>query len=129
MLLDEGVDVNAKDENGNSLLTVAAQNGLKRITKLLLRRGAGMNEVVRQCKQRVCVFVFRVPSSSCAHHNQSVRACLQNLRGNTALHYAYAYKFTSLAEYLISKGADDSITNHEGLTCYEGLDADTVDAI
>lgn len=60
MLLDEGVDVNAKDENGNSLLTVAAQNGLKRITKLLLRRGAGMNEVVRQCKQRVCVFVFRV---------------------------------------------------------------------
>lgn len=129
MLLDEGVDVNAKDENGNSLLTVAAQNGLKRITKLLLRRGAGMNEVVRQCNVpcRVCVCAspLRLPVLTTINRC----ACLQNLRGNTALHYAYAYKFTSLAEYLISKGADDSITNHEGLTCYEGLDADTVDAI
>lgn len=46
MLLDEGVDVNSKDENGNTLLIVASQNGLKRISKLLLRRGAGMNDTV-----------------------------------------------------------------------------------
>lgn len=39
----------------------------------------------------------------------------------TALHYAYSYGFESLGEYLISKGADDSITNADGLTCYEGL--------
>ena len=51
------------------------------------------------------------------------------MRGNTALHYAYAYKFETLGEYLLSKGADDSITNAEGLTCYEGLDQDAVDAI
>merc|ERR1711998_469802 len=44
-MLDEGVDVNVQDENGNSPLHVAAQQGLKRIAKLLLRRGAKINAV------------------------------------------------------------------------------------
>ncbi len=43
----------------------------------------------------------------------------QNSRGNTCLHYCYAYKFPDLAEYLLSKGADDSILNLDGMTCYE----------
>ncbi|CAB1102998.1 unnamed protein product [Ectocarpus sp. CCAP 1310/34] len=42
----------------------------------------------------------------------------------TPLHYAYSYGFESFGEYLISKGADDSILNADGLTCYEGLNHD-----
>ena len=34
-----------------------------------------------------------------------------------------------LAEYLISKGADDSILNADGLTCYEGLSMGVVEGI
>ena len=50
--------------------------------------------------------------------------------GCTALHYAHAYGHgATLGEYLVSKGADDSVTNQEGLTCYEGLHKDTVDDI
>ncbi len=38
------IEVNAdRDERGNSLLLTAAQNGLKRIVKLLLRKGADIN--------------------------------------------------------------------------------------
>ena len=37
------------------------------------------------------------------------------------MHYCYEYKHTDLAKYLQDKGADDSIVNAEGLTCYEGL--------
>ena len=37
------------------------------------------------------------------------------------MHYAYAYGFEDLAEYLKSKGADDRPKNADGLTCYEGL--------
>jgi ankyrin repeat protein len=48
----------------------------------------------------------------------------QTFNGQTALHYAFGYGFEALGEYLISKGADDSITNAQGLTCYEGLSAD-----
>jgi hypothetical protein len=44
-MLDEGVDVGVKDVNGNTPLLIAAQQGLKKIAKLLLRRGAKINEV------------------------------------------------------------------------------------
>lgn len=45
----------------------------------------------------------------------------QNAKGNTALHYALAYGFPQVRDYLISKGADESLVNEEGLTCWEGL--------
>ena len=45
MLMDEGVKVSDRDANGNTLLLVAAQQGLKRIAKFLLRRNADINQV------------------------------------------------------------------------------------
>jgi ankyrin repeat protein len=51
----------------------------------------------------------------------------QNLQGNTALHYAYAYKNEELAAYLKLRGADDSILNAQSLTCYEGLSQDALE--
>ena len=44
-MLDEGVDVMAKDVNGNTGLHIASQQGLKKISKLLLRRGAKINDI------------------------------------------------------------------------------------
>jgi len=45
----------------------------------------------------------------------------QNKQGQTALHYLFAYKYENLAAYLISKGADDTVQNEFGYTCYDGL--------
>ena len=45
------------------------------------------------------------------------------------LHYAYAYGFEDLAEYLKSKGADDRPKNADGLTCYEGLSMEEIEQI
>jgi ankyrin repeat protein len=42
-LLLKGVDPDSKDNNGNTILLVAAQNGNKRIAKLALRYGAQIN--------------------------------------------------------------------------------------
>ena len=48
-----------------------------------------------------------------------------NINGNSALHFALAYDKTGqIGEYLIEKGADDSIKNSNVLTPYEGLDRD-----
>lgn len=67
---------------------------------------------------------------SCQNGNKRmVKLCLrkgsdvnkQNTNGHTSLHYAFGYGFADLGAYLISKGADDTIANAEGLTCYEGL--------
>jgi hypothetical protein len=46
---------------------------------------------------------------------------IQNLNGNTPLHFLFAYKHDDVGQYLIKKGADNSIKNRDGLTCYEGL--------
>lgn len=42
-LLDRGIPINVRDEYGNTLLTVACQNGSKRVAKIVLRRGADIN--------------------------------------------------------------------------------------
>jgi len=41
--LDTGFPIDEQDENGNTLLFVAAQNGLKQAARLCLRRGASVN--------------------------------------------------------------------------------------
>lgn len=42
-LLDRGIPLNVRDEYGNTLLTIACQNGNKKVAKLVLRRGADIN--------------------------------------------------------------------------------------
>ena len=64
-LLDEsGIPANVRDPHGNTILIVACQNGLKRIAKLALRRGADINA--------------------------------RNYKGNTCLHFCFAYVVVSL---------------------------------
>ena len=65
----------------NTLLIAVAQNGNKRMAKLLMRRGCNKD--------------------------------LTNNAGNTALHFAFAYNFEALGNYLIEKGADDGVQNSE----------------
>ena len=52
-------------------------------------------------------------------HGANLR--LSNDKGNTALHYCFAYHFEDLGKFLISQGADEYAVNTDGLTCYEGL--------
>lgn len=42
-LLSAGIPVDVKDMHGNTLLTIACQNGNKRVAKAVLRRGANIN--------------------------------------------------------------------------------------
>ena len=42
-LLEEGLPVDATDDNGNAMLHIACQNGHRRLAKVLLRGGANMN--------------------------------------------------------------------------------------
>jgi ankyrin repeat protein len=87
-MLDRGIPINVRDEYGNTLLTIACQNGSKRVAKIVLRRGADINS--------------------------------RNHKGNTPLHYCFQYGYgDSLGEYLISKGADPSVRNNAGRTCYD----------
>ena len=39
----------------------------------------------------------------------------------------HRYGFNTLAQWLIRKGADDTVTNQDGMTCYEGLCLDDLE--
>jgi hypothetical protein len=43
------------------------------------------------------------------------------------LHYTCAYKFPELTTYFLSKGADDTLANASGMTCYEAEVAGALD--
>ncbi|DBA04432.1 TPA: hypothetical protein N0F65_010028, partial [Lagenidium giganteum] len=77
-------------------------------------------------------------SVACQNNNKRIaKLCLrrgadintQNLNGQTVLHYCHEYGFHDLMQYLMDKGARDDITNADGLTCYEGLSKEAVDAL
>ena len=91
--LNSNFDINAENEEGNTLLLVACQNANRRMAELLIHRRAAINH--------------------------------QNAHGNTALHFAMAFDTSGeLGEFLIEKGADDTIENIYGLTPYDGLTID-----
>ena len=48
----------------------------------------------------------------------------RNAQGQTAMHFAYAYGYDELAEYLIRKGANPMVVNAHGLRPDQGLDPD-----
>lgn len=68
---------------------------------------------------------------ACQNNNRRVAKLLirtradinaQNTKGgNTPLHYAYAYGYSQLCEFLISRGADDVRRNNDGLLPSQGL--------
>jgi hypothetical protein len=97
--LGQAVDVNVRDAAGNTPLIVACQNGHTAVVKLLVSMRPDLD--IR-----------------CA-----------NKKGNTALHFCFAYGFEDLGEHLIALGADEYATNAEGLTCYEGLTHADLDKI
>ena len=43
--LDEGFDIDAKDDQGNTLLMTAVQNGNKKAVDMLIRRGSTLNHM------------------------------------------------------------------------------------
>ena len=45
----------------------------------------------------------------------------QNKQGQTAGHFAIAYKFYDLSQWLFENGGDDTVMNKDGLTAYDGL--------
>lgn len=42
-----------------------------------------------------------------------------NNNGNTSLHFCFMYAYYGMAEYIMSKGADDTVRNNQNQTPYD----------
>jgi ankyrin repeat protein len=80
-------------------------------TMLMIAAQNGSKRIIKLCLQRGCSID------------------MVNLNGQSACHFAYGYGYAKVGEYLVSKGADDSLKNADGLTCYEGLNADELNLL
>ena len=100
----------------------AARHGREEELAALLVEGGASAAAVRDRFQNTPLIV--------AAQNNRKHACRAALRGgvhidavnkqgNTALHYAFAYAYFEVADYLISRGADTSLTNAVGQTPIE----------
>lgn len=84
--------INKTDDHGNTMLSMACQNGNMKICKYLVSKGANPNH--------------------------------QNFQGQTPAHFAIAFKFFDLSQWLFENGGDDTLENKFGLSPYDGLTTD-----
>ena len=109
--MDAGVDINAKNSDGVSLLQLAAQVGQKEILELLISKGADINTkdvvgwtpVIEAARKGHKAIVELLISHGALLNTKD------SLTGKSALHFAAALGHKEMVQLLISKGADVNI--------------------
>jgi ankyrin repeat protein len=116
-IIDSGADVNAKANNGASLLHLALIGGHEAVAALLISKGADTHvkmsdgtttlhfAVLRNCKE-IAKFLL----------DDGVDANAMSTNLGTPLHIAVSTGNVEIAEILLAKGADINIKNRRGMT-------------
>jgi len=115
-LLEQGVDVNTRDQWGQTALHIAADRGNKEVVELLLEHGADVNS--EDARNRTALY-YSVEKG----HKEVVELLLEhgtdvNAKDNwnwTPLHSA-VYGHKDIAELLITEGADVNARSQSGRT-------------
>ncbi len=128
-LLDAGADINAKDNEGNSLLSLAVAKGDVEMVKVLLDRGADINWTDingRTLLHRVSSTIFRRHVDTCEYNcaDEMVRLLLEkglvidirDGQGFTAFHRACRSGNKMLAKMLLKLGANINTVSYDGST-------------
>ena len=128
---DWNLPIDYVDVGGNTLLLISCQNGNKRIAKLCLRKGSNINK--QNLNGQTCLhYAFGYGFGELIEVFIVIIILFLSLHiisSRATIHSIAFCRTDDLGEYLITKGADDSIVNVDGLTCYEGLSMEEVDAI
>jgi len=116
-LLNAGADINAKDEDGVTALSYAADRGHMDIVKILLANNADVNSKSK---------IGCTPLINAAYmgHVEIVEALIangadvnaQSKEGITALMNAAAFGYKEIAEMLLTSGADVNASDKKGLS-------------
>ena len=116
-LLDKGLDVNGKNNNGWSALMIAASQGNMEMLKLLIEKGAAVDEKNTQ-GQTPLIFAAHWGHADVVRLliEQGVNVNLQMGDGWTALIDSISMDHTEVAKILIKSGADMNAKAKNGWT-------------
>lgn len=116
-LIEEGLNVNLADENGCTLVHLAAFNNKKEIVEFLFEKGANINAVDKEQRTPLHYAVSE-------GHEEIVKFLLEkganinvvDQQGGTLLHFATWNNKKGLVKFLLKKGADINAEDHHGWT-------------
>lgn len=133
-LLESGKDVNAKDEDGNTPLHLAAAAGHPQMIELLLKHGADINARGENGQTPLLSALIEVggypdkdrekrySASAILLINRGADVTVTDSRGKTALHQAAYYGMLDVAKELIKKGADVNANGGVGTPLQEATE-------
>ena len=116
-LLEAGADLESKDKNGSSALSMAASGGKTEIVVMLLGRGADKES---RCESGDTPLIFAASSGetetclALLDHGADLEA--KNNRGHSALSLAARYGLATTCEALLGRKANVAVKNSDGLS-------------
>ena len=117
-LLEHGIDPNIQNNNGDTLLQLAAANNYLRLVKLLLEHGADPNIQNNYGRTPLHVAAFngrREVVKLLLEHGADPNI-QENMFGQTPLHFAVDGCYVDVVRVLLDHGADPTIRDNEGMT-------------
>ncbi len=117
LLLEEGANIDIKDQNKNTPLHLAASNGHTDIVKLLMEKGSDLSVVNKEGNTSLHL-------AASNGHIDIVKFLMEkgsdlsavNKNGDTLLHLAASNGHTDIVKLLMEKGSDLSSMNKDGDT-------------
>ncbi|WP_419247334.1 ankyrin repeat domain-containing protein [Wolbachia endosymbiont of Rhagoletis indifferens] len=117
LLLEEGADIDIKDQNKNTSLHLAASNGHTDTVKLLMEKGSDLSVVDKEGNTSLHL-------AASNGHTDIVKLLVEkgsdlsavNKNGDTLLHLAASNGHTDIVKLLVEKGSDLSAVNKNGDT-------------
>ncbi|ROT47229.1 hypothetical protein EDM02_03675 [Candidatus Cardinium hertigii] len=119
--------INIQNKDGNTVLHLAVEYGMKNLVGLLLDSGAKINIrnkdgntalhlVVKYNQENIAQNIVQLLLNKLIQINQIDQINIQNNDGNTALHLAAIHGIENLTELLLDNGAKINIRNKDGNT-------------
>ncbi|CAB0040589.1 unnamed protein product [Trichogramma brassicae] len=122
--IQQAVQIDIQDKFGRTPLHLALENGLRKLTELLLRRGADPNLVdeqvftalhhiaLRDIDDDLAEMFFQI----CDDIQQTVKLDFRDKDGQIPLHLALMNGHSKLTELLLRRGADPKLADEQGFT-------------